>query len=101
MSETTVVAERRQNTNLRSIFDDACLLVAPFLDPGKAWGGAPMERLAYSTLRDRYPDLSPEEVRVLVIASARVFSKPRTEPAYHIAQMATSATDGGFSAKAA
>ena len=71
MSGETVVAERRQNTKLRSIFDEACQLVAPFFDPGHAWGGAPLERLAYSMLRDRYPDLTPEEARILVIASAR------------------------------
>lgn len=101
MNETIVVAERRQNTNLRSVFDDACQLVAPFLDPGKAWGGARMERLAYSRLRDRYPDLLPEEVRILVIASARVFSEPRTELADRLPRMAKSATGEVFSAEMA
>jgi hypothetical protein len=101
MSEATVVAERRQNTNLRSIFDEACQLVAPFLDPEKAWGGAPMERLAYNALRDRYPDLSPEEVRVLVIAAARVFVNPLSEPANRLPQMPKSAIGACFSAKVA
>lgn len=101
MNETIVVAERRQNTNLRRIFDEARQLIAPFLDPTKAWGGAPMERLAYNMLRDRYPDLSPEEVRILVIASARGSSKPRTEPANRLPQMAKSNIGAGFRAKVA
>jgi hypothetical protein len=84
MSEKTVVAERRQNTRLRSIFEEAYDRVAPFLDPRQAWGGVPLERLAFRMLRDSYPELSPEEARVLVVASVRVYSTRNPDKAGHL-----------------
>jgi hypothetical protein len=84
MSEKTVVAERRENLKLRSVFDEAYDHVAPFLDPKQTWGGMPLERLAFRMLRDSYPELSSEEARILVVASVRVYSTRNPDKAAHL-----------------
>lgn len=65
--------ERRTNTELRLIFEQAYVLIEPFLDPGSTWGGHAMEHLALRTVRDNFPQLSAEQAHVLVVASGRVW----------------------------
>ena len=84
MSEEPRQVERRQNLKLRSVFDEAYERIAPFLDPRQTWGGLPLERLAFRTLRDSYPNLSPEEVRILVVASVRVYRTSNPGKAEHL-----------------
>lgn len=65
-------AERRNNSELRAVFDEAYALIAPFLDPGSAWGGQAMQHMALRTLRDSFPKLSAEQAHILIVAAMRV-----------------------------
>lgn len=69
--------ERRSNPELRVIFEQAYVLIEPFLDPNSSWGGHAMELLALRTVRDGFPQLSVEQARVLVVASVRVWRERR------------------------
>ena len=69
--------ERRTNTELRVIFEQAYVLIEPFLDPDSAWGGHALEHLALRTVRDNFPQLSAEQAHVLVVASVRVWRERR------------------------
>jgi hypothetical protein len=50
----------------RCAFRDACEVIAPFLDPGNNWGGRSLGNLAFRAVRERFPELSAESVRMLV-----------------------------------
>jgi hypothetical protein len=63
--------DRRTNPELRGIFDQVCELVCPFLAPENHWGGQSLSRLAFRAVRDRFPELPAESVRVLVEACMR------------------------------
>ena len=63
--------ERRSEQHLREIFERVYDLVLPFLDPKNSWGGQSTSRLAYHAVRDRFPELSAEAVRILVEACLR------------------------------
>lgn len=69
--------ERRSNSELREIFEQAYVLIEPFLDPSSSWGGHAMELLALRTLRDSFPQLGVEQARILVVASVRVWQERR------------------------
>lgn len=72
--ETTDVAgERRESLHVREIFVDAYEVLEPFFDPANAWSGHTHEHLAYRALHERFPQLSAEEVFVIVAAAKRVF----------------------------
>lgn len=76
--------ERRHNFKLRSLFAEAYARAEPCLDPKQTWGRVPLEHLAYRMLREAYPDLSPQEVRLLVCASVRVYRQRKQEMAAHL-----------------
>jgi hypothetical protein len=77
MSETNndagAPAERRTNPRLRQVFVEAYDVVEPFFNPDNAWGGHTHEHLAFRALHERFPDLSGEEVFIIVMAAKRVF----------------------------
>jgi len=77
MSETTndagAPADRRTNPRLRQVFVEAYDVVEPFFNPDNAWGGHTHEHLAFRALHERFPDLSGEEVFIIVMAAKRVF----------------------------
>lgn len=66
--------ERRKHLRVREVFDEAITLIEPFFAPENQWGSRSLDHLAYRTLRDRYPDMSYDEVHVLVVAARRVFA---------------------------
>ena len=66
--------ERRRHYRVRAIFEEACASIAPFFAKENRWGNATLDHLAYRVIRDRYPELSFEEVHILVVASRRVYS---------------------------
>jgi hypothetical protein len=72
-SGPTPGAERRQNTQLRELFEQAYALIAPFYDVDQAWLGRPQTSLAYHTLRDQLPQLSAEEAHIIVVAVGRAW----------------------------
>jgi hypothetical protein len=66
-------AERRANVKIRQLFVDAYDVLEPFFDSANAWGGHTHEHLAFRALHERFPDLSGEEVFIIVAAAKRVF----------------------------
>lgn len=66
--------ERRVNLRLRSIFEEALLLVEPFFDTRNSWFGQSLDHFAFRVLRDHYPDLSGDEIFVFVTAARRVYA---------------------------
>lgn len=69
--------ERRQYHAVRAIFLEALGRLEPFFDPDKSWGKGTMDHLAYRSLHESYPHLSPTEVHILVTAAKRYFAGER------------------------
>ena len=67
-------ADRRQHHRVRAVFKDALAMIEPFYAPENQWGSHSLDHLAYHALRDHYPDMSIEEVHVLVMAAKRLFN---------------------------
>jgi len=72
--------ERRVDLRLREIFVEAYDVIEPFFDPRNAWGGQLHEHLAFRALHERFPDLTAQEVLVIVIAARRVFGSGGKPP---------------------
>lgn len=65
--------ERRQNPELRDLFETAYHLVEPFFDPEAGWAGRSLEHLAFRVLRDNFPELSGDQVHAVVVSAQRVY----------------------------
>jgi hypothetical protein len=65
--------ERRVNLRIREMFVEAYDILEPFFDPANSWAGQMHEHLAFRALHERFPDLSGEEVLIIVTAAKRVF----------------------------
>lgn len=66
--------ERRANPAIRQIFVEAYEVLEPFFDPANHWAGHSHEHLAYRALHERFPELSQDQVFIIVSAAKRVFS---------------------------
>lgn len=66
--------ERRTNPELRPLFIEAYDVLRPFFDEANAWAGHTHEHLAFRALHERFPQLAPEQVLIIVTAAKRVFS---------------------------
>lgn len=73
MNEPIATADRRANPQLRTIFIEAYDVLAPFFDPSNTLGVGGHEHFAYRALREQFPQLSIQEVSILVTAAKRVF----------------------------
>lgn len=78
-SPPTGIQERRKFLRVREIFEQAYELIAPFFAKENRWGNATLDHLAYRVVRENYPELSFEEVHVLVVASRRVYTELEAE----------------------
>ncbi|MBK6741935.1 MAG: hypothetical protein IPG66_02760 [Hydrogenophilales bacterium] len=63
--------ERRRNLKLRGIYPDARIRIEHFFHAGTEWAGSPKDYLALRVIHEAYPELSSEEVRVLMGAIER------------------------------
>jgi len=72
---TTIFPERRQELQLREVFDSAYPLVEPFFDPANSWGGQTLEHLAFRVMREHYPQVSSDEIYVFISAAKRVYNE--------------------------
>ncbi len=63
--------ERRRNLKLRGIFPDARIRIDQFFHARTDWAGSPTDYLALRVIHETYPDLSSDEVRVLMSAIER------------------------------
>ncbi len=70
-----LLAERRQHPELRTLFEEAYIRIEFCFDPQQTWGGLPLEHLAFRMLREAYPQISSQEVHLLVGASLRVYKE--------------------------
>lgn len=68
---------------LKEIFAEAYDLMEPFFDPANAWSGHGHEHLAYMALHERFPDLAPDQLTVLVSAMKKLYSNSSTPPDRH------------------
>ena len=66
--------ERRVNLEMRERFVEIYDILEPFFDPANSWAGHTHEHLAFRALHEQFPDLSGEQVMVIVIAAKRVFN---------------------------
>ncbi len=74
MSDTESTADdRRRSPELRTVFVDAYDVLLPFFDQANNWAGQSHEHLAYRALHERFPDMSGEQVFIIVAAAKRVF----------------------------
>lgn len=69
--------ERRASPEIRDIFVRAYDVLEPFFDPANQWAGQNHEHLAFRSLHESFPDLSPSQVLVIVEAAKRVFASGR------------------------
>ncbi len=65
--------DRRENLRVRDMFVEVYDILEPFFDPANAWAGHLHDHLAFRALHERFPDLSGEEVLIIVTAAKRVF----------------------------
>ena len=63
--------ERRQHPRLRAIYDDARERVERFFAATESWAGSSLGHLALRLVHEAYPDLSSQDVRILVAAIER------------------------------
>jgi hypothetical protein len=74
MSDTESTAdERRRSQELRTVFVEAYDVLQPFFDQANNWAGQSHEHLAYRALHERFPDMSGDQVFIIVAAAKRVF----------------------------
>lgn len=73
-NQGTPAADRRVHVQIREIFVEAYDVIEPFFDPKNSWGGHTHEHLAFRALHERFPDLSGEQVFIIVMAAKRVFA---------------------------
>lgn len=72
MPDTT--PERRANSRLRAIFPAACEALRPFFDPATQWGGQSHDHLAYRSLKELFPELSSQDMFIVVATSRRLYA---------------------------
>lgn len=73
MTDTATQTERRTHSHLREVFVEAYDVLQPFFDPANKWGGQTHEHLASRALHERFPELSGDEIYILLTAARRVF----------------------------
>lgn len=63
--------DRRQNPRLRTIYGEVREKLDHFFHSRKEWAGSSIDHLALRIVHEAYPDLSSDEVRILVAAIER------------------------------
>lgn len=63
--------DKRVHAHLRVVFETACQITAPFFDPAQGWGGKSLTLYARQALREKYPDLTQQDIAFLFSAIQR------------------------------
>lgn len=71
--------DRRQQHQVRGIFEEAYKIALPFIDPNQGWGGQAMTRHAFPALQEAFPSVAMQDLAILVPALERVF-RERNKP---------------------
>lgn len=58
--------ERRQNHQLRQLFEPAGNLLKPFVDPANSWGKITLDFLARQVLLEHYPHMNQRDAQTLI-----------------------------------
>ena len=67
-------AELRRLAQEKLVFPPPYEAIRPFFDHRTQWGhGCGQEHLAYRTLKDHFPELSNQEVFLIVVTAKRLF----------------------------
>lgn len=72
--DDALAGERRRDMEIRGLFVEAYDILEPFFDPANNWAGHGHEHLAYRALHERFPQLSGDQVFIIVDAARRVFA---------------------------
>lgn len=78
MSSPTPDTDRRTNTGLRAVFAQAYAAIEPFFDPQGQWAGHNHEHLAFRAIQERFPELTPQDVLIVVTTARRVHASARS-----------------------
>ena len=70
-SSSGIVMERRKHPNLRAIFDEARGHLDIFFKQHTDWAGSDQDYLALRVIHEAYPQLNPDEVKILTHAIER------------------------------
>jgi lipase chaperone LimK len=71
--------ERRRNMKLRGIYPDARIRIDHFFHTDAAWAGSPKDYLALRVIHEAYPELTSDEVRLLMAAIERKVLQDRAQ----------------------
>jgi len=82
MEDASEPVERRREPEIRALFVEAYEILEPFFDPQNRWAGHTHEHLAFRTLHEHFPQLSPQQVQTIVEAARRVFATGAAPAAY-------------------
>ena len=74
-NDNTTDQERRKNPGNRDVFEKTYDRVEPFLDPDNSWAGQPLEQHAYNVLKEKFPNMTEEELNAHLAAAQRVFKE--------------------------
>lgn len=66
------------------MFEDAFVIIEPFLDPARGWTGQSLEHLAHRLIAQSFPQLDVEEVHALVVAVHRAYIARNPETSGHL-----------------
>lgn len=60
--------ERRQNHQLRQLFEPARHLLTPFMSPANSWSSNTLDFLARQVLLEHYPQMDQRDAGILIAA---------------------------------
>lgn len=63
-----MLPERRNNPQIREVFEEAYIIALPYIDPAQGIGGIALTHLAFVVLREHYPELATQDLSILVRA---------------------------------
>lgn len=63
--------ERRRHPHLRAIYEEVRERIDHFFHSGTEWANSPMDYLAHRVVHEAYPQLTSQDVRLLVTAIER------------------------------
>jgi hypothetical protein len=65
------LSERRRHPHLRAIYEEVRGRINHFFHTGTEWANSPMDYLAHRIVHEAYPNLTSQDVRILVTAIER------------------------------
>lgn len=74
MSNPSHDVRARPSPEDRLIYPPAYEAIRPFFDPRTQWGHGAQEHLAFHTLKDHFPELSSQEVFLIIVTAKRLFA---------------------------